>query len=397
MEKDNTKEKEINLIKSINEQSKEYNYKLREWDVWTVYNKFTDDNYNPDGNNAIFIPTYQRSLTWNNNRKSKFIESLFLDLPIPFVFLNESNSIDDNKLTELPVHEIIDWSQRIRTISEFIDWKLKINWLKTLEQLNWYKFNDLPLILQNKFKLIPFRVVIFNWLSMDNRKEMFNRINTSSDSLNPMEVRKWSYEWDFYKIMKNLSSSKIFEKLVPLSDRKKSREEWNELVLRFLAYTNEYKKYKKYNWKVQYFLDDYMEKETNNFIKLAQEKKQQKIEEKTEEIKKQFNDMMKFVEKYLKNWFIKEWYKKSWSRVFFESISVWVWLALKEVQNDEEKLIWKNNIDELLESFEYRKIISSDWANSSKKFYYRIEIMKNFLLNKKILKEKELDNLIKEI
>lgn len=388
--------KEIDLIKSINEQSKEYNYKLREWDVWMIYNKFTDDSYNSDWNNAVFIPTYQRALTWNDNRKSKFIESLFLDLPIPFVFLNESNSTE-NKITDLPVYEIIDWSQRIRTISEFIDWKLKLKWLKALKKLNWHKFNDLPLVLQNKFKLISFRVVIFSWLSIDSRKEMFNRINTSNDPLKTMEVRKWSYEWDFYKIIKELSSSEIFEKLAPLSERKKSREEWSELVLRFLAYTNKYKEYKSYNWKVQYFLDDYMEEETKIFIKLSQEEKQQEIEVKKEKIKKQFYDMMKFVKKYFANWFIKEWYKKSWSRVFFESISVWVWLALEEVENDENKLMWKNNIEDLLESIEYRKIISSDWANASKKFYSRIEIMKNFLLKNKILKEEELYNLIKNI
>ncbi|WP_324186436.1 DUF262 domain-containing protein [Xylella fastidiosa] len=38
-------------------------------------------------NGDFIIPTYQREDTWEHHRKSRFIESLILGLPIPFLFL----------------------------------------------------------------------------------------------------------------------------------------------------------------------------------------------------------------------------------------------------------------------------------------------------------------------
>lgn len=38
-------------------------------------------------NGDFIIPTYQREDTWEHHPKSRFIESLILGLPIPFLFL----------------------------------------------------------------------------------------------------------------------------------------------------------------------------------------------------------------------------------------------------------------------------------------------------------------------
>ncbi|HHW4672466.1 MAG TPA: DUF262 domain-containing protein [Xylella fastidiosa subsp. pauca] len=38
-------------------------------------------------NGDFIIPTYQREDTWEHHRKSRFIESLILGVPIPFLFL----------------------------------------------------------------------------------------------------------------------------------------------------------------------------------------------------------------------------------------------------------------------------------------------------------------------
>ena len=43
--------------------------------------------------NQILIPKYQRLPNlWNNTKKSRFIESLMLDLPIPLLYFDESDS-----------------------------------------------------------------------------------------------------------------------------------------------------------------------------------------------------------------------------------------------------------------------------------------------------------------
>ena len=64
------------------------------------------------GNNELFVPDYQREFVWDEERQSKLIESIILGLPIPLIFLTENN---DGRL------EIIDGSQRIRTLSAFLE------------------------------------------------------------------------------------------------------------------------------------------------------------------------------------------------------------------------------------------------------------------------------------
>lgn len=374
------------LINRINREAKEYSYQPLDWDVWTVCKKFEWDNNeedsSPDKLSDIYVPTYQRNLTWDNKKKSKFIESLFLNLPIPFIFLNKTY-IEWDEYYDIPFHEIIDGSQRIRTISEFKNNKFKISWIEELKELNWLKYNKLPFSLQRKFLNIPLRVVVFEWLDIEKRKEMFNRINTSSDPLTSMEVRKWTYEGEFYSLLKELSKTEIFNKLAPLSTKKKNRDEWTELILRFFAYVE---KFDEYDWNVQDFLNNYMSEKSkylsHDIIKEEINKTEEKINELYLERRKEFEDyfyrVMKFIEENFPNWFKKsKGAHVAASRVFFESISVWVWLALKEKREDE---LIVDNITDLFNSKEYQRIITSDWANAKLKFENRINIMKEYLL-----------------
>lgn len=387
-----TEEQKKSLVEEIISKSKDYKYQIREWDVLTVYNKYTNDNYNIWWYNEIYVPTYQRNLTWDDERKSRFIESLFLNLPIPFIFLNKSNN-DSSDIFSLAIHEIIDGSQRIRTVAEFIQNKFKLRWLKDITSLIWYKYEDLHPALQSKFNLTPLRTVIFEWLTEDKRKEMFNRINTSSDALNWMEVRKWTYEGEFYGLLKELSECTTFKNLCPLSPNKENREEWTELILRFFAYTEKYNNYKSYNWKVQDFLDDYM-KEKSEFLSLdniSSDFWEEKLFERKREFIYKFNIMLDFVEKYFPTWFKKRLEDKvAGSRVFFESISVWTYLALKEKESLSNEFSF--DLNNLLWSVEYKTILTSDWANSPKKFYWRIHIMKHFLTTWEILNEEKIND-----
>lgn len=376
----------LNLTQEISSRAKEYKYQLREWDVWVIYRKFTDNTYNENWLNEIFIPTYQRNLTWDNKRKSRFIESLFLNLPIPFVFLNKSN--EEDSIFDSDIHEVIDWSQRIRTIVEFKENAFRLQWLEDLEWLKGLKYKDLPVPLQRRFDLIPFRTVIFEGLSEEKRKDMFNRINTSSDALRWMEVRKWSFDGTFYTMLKELSESEMFNKLCPLSPNKKLREEGTELILRFFAYSERFDEYSSYNWAVQKMLDKYM-KDKSEEIKnieteikstideIEKEKLINELDDKINSFKYKFNSTLEIVEKFFPYWFKKNKEASvAWSRTLFESISVWVCLAIKEGG----ELTYLQEVEGLLNSFQYRAAISSDWANASRKFYTRINIMKDFLL-----------------
>ena len=78
----------------ISEQSRRIEFFITEYSVELLANKMEDDEFD--------IPPYQREDTWEDARKSKFIESLLMGLPIPFLFFWERG---DGKL------EIVDGSQ----------------------------------------------------------------------------------------------------------------------------------------------------------------------------------------------------------------------------------------------------------------------------------------------
>ena len=76
-----------------------------------------------DDNNNIFIPSYQRNFVWNEERQSKFIESILLGIPIHYIFATD---VDNGRL------EIVAGSQRLRTIVNFLEDNLVLTKLDLL-------------------------------------------------------------------------------------------------------------------------------------------------------------------------------------------------------------------------------------------------------------------------
>ena len=96
----------------LNEQ-KIVDYDTREYPVEVLVQKYTQGI--EDDKNELFIPNYQREFTWDEKRQSKFIESVMLGLPIPYIFTADCGER----------FEIVDGSQRIRTLAAFLINKLK--------------------------------------------------------------------------------------------------------------------------------------------------------------------------------------------------------------------------------------------------------------------------------
>ena len=66
-------------------------------------------------------PEYQRRLVWDKERKSLFLESLLLNIPIPPIFLFE---YDLNRC------EVMDGQQRLNTIVDFYGNRLELSGLE---------------------------------------------------------------------------------------------------------------------------------------------------------------------------------------------------------------------------------------------------------------------------
>lgn len=115
-------------------QSKKIDYYITEYSVELIAAKMHRGDF--------LVPDYQRADTWEDSRKSRFIESILMGLPVPFLFFWEKP--DTGTL------EIVDGSQRLRTIEQFVLGDMVLSKLDTLSELNGMKFSDLIVSRRNK-------------------------------------------------------------------------------------------------------------------------------------------------------------------------------------------------------------------------------------------------------
>ena len=126
----------------IEEHRKVVDYNIIEYPIEVIVGKYlggSDEDGEKLTKPEFYVPDYQREHTWDEKRKSKFIESVLIGLPIPFLFLAEVED-EEGRL------EIVDGSQRIRTLVEFVSGKLVLNDLEKLPLLNGFTFDQLPLV-----------------------------------------------------------------------------------------------------------------------------------------------------------------------------------------------------------------------------------------------------------
>ncbi|MDX2304340.1 MAG: DUF262 domain-containing protein [Microscillaceae bacterium] len=118
----------------IREKQKAVDYDIKEFTVEIMVLKYLKGGENDE--NEIYIPDYQRAFVWKQDQQSRLIESLILGLPIPYIFTAE---MPDGRL------EIVDGSQRIRTLAAFINNGLILKDLDILKNLEGYTFDNLSI------------------------------------------------------------------------------------------------------------------------------------------------------------------------------------------------------------------------------------------------------------
>lgn len=326
----------------------------------------------------LYIPKYQRKFVWSENRKSKFIESLLINIPIPYLFLA------DTKTGDL---EIVDGVQRLLTIYSFCkndkelalpDLKfcskdLKLVNLKKLTYLNGKHYMDLTLSRRKRFLNKTIRAIILSEKADAGvRFDLFERINTGSDELSDMEQRRGAYQGLFTDFVKELACDDYFKDIVKITDKKKSRMEDEELILRFFGYSD---KYAEFNGSVQRFLDNYLKDKNQEWGELTKSQLNNAKDIK----KKEFYSVLSFAEK---NYGLRVYQNvdtKNNSRVRFEALAAGTCLALRERPELAEKKVdisW-------LDSKNFLKLVTTDGSNTKKKLRNRIEFVKNNLLEQK--------------
>ncbi|HBQ99189.1 MULTISPECIES: DUF262 domain-containing protein [unclassified Roseofilum] len=342
----------------IREKKKVVEYDTKEYPVEVLVKKYKEGL--EEDTNELYIPDYQREMIWEETRQSKFIESLLLGLPIPYIFVADLRPKQEDNEEDLGRLEIVDGTQRIRTLDRFLNNDLKLCGLEKLKLLNDFKFSDLPLARQRRFNRVTIRMIVLSEKAdEETRRDMFERINTGSVQLNEMEKRRGISPGPLVNLLEELGKDSKFIKLCPISAALVKKREPEEFVLRFFAYLENYQSF---NRQVNAFLNEYLEK--NNDSRINQNA-----------MRTEFHNMLDFVEKYFPNGFSKSKGHVKTPRIRFEAISVGVALALREKPDLKPKSItW-------LDSPEFKEYTTSDASNSRPKVIRRIEYVRDQLLS----------------
>ena len=137
-------------------------------------------------------PEYQRRLRWTNIQKSRLIESLLLNIPVPPVFFYESDAAR---------YEVMDGQQRLSAIYDFFSGEFSLTGLKVLSPLNGLRYTKCPPKVKRTLDRASISAIVLLMESKsessgnapaalsDIRRLVFDRLNTGGRRLNAQEIR----------------------------------------------------------------------------------------------------------------------------------------------------------------------------------------------------------------
>lgn len=218
----------------LSEQKRLVDFKTYDFSVKELVSMINDGIIN-------ISPEYQRKFRWDDERQSMLIESIFLGIPVPSLFMATNSNA---------TWEVIDGLQRLCSIVRFVadldsdarqkvgkDDYLRLKGLEKLTEMNGKTIMEIPAALKLDFLLKPIKVITLSDKSdFQVRFDLFQRLNTGGITLTDQEIRNCVFKGNFNNFIKRLSKD---ERLRRLTMKPKSAFEdgtYEELVLRFFAY-----------------------------------------------------------------------------------------------------------------------------------------------------------------
>jgi hypothetical protein len=197
-------------------------------------------------------PEYQRRHRWSNDKKSRLIESLIINVPIPPVFLYE---YDFSK------YEVMDGLQRLSAISDFYGDKFALEGLEQWRELTGRKYSTLPDKIREGIDRRYLSSVILLKETAKTEAEatrlkqlVFERLNSGGERLVDQEARNAIYDGPLNRLCLRLSLNRSLCRLWGIPEPSEAEEQGAgpteerlaseayrqmqdvELVLRFFAY-----------------------------------------------------------------------------------------------------------------------------------------------------------------
>lgn len=190
-------------------------------------------------------PEFQRFFRWDEEQKTKLIESILLGIPIPPIFVSQKT---DGKW------DVIDGQQRLSTILQFLQVlkdddgnlfaPLVLKGTKFLPSLENVRWDDEQLFSSDQkitFKREKLNFTIIKETADNDtaKYEMFQRLNTGGTHLSAQEIRNClliMINKPLYEIINDLHKDENFKNCTPLTDTQQEERYDLELVVRYLLY-----------------------------------------------------------------------------------------------------------------------------------------------------------------
>jgi Protein of unknown function DUF262 len=227
------------------------------------FNELLDMYRNKELNIA---PDFQRLFRWSPAQRSRFMESLLLEMPVPPIFMIEE---------EEGRYVLIDGLQRISSYLHFrgeldadhldppvkLGEKLELVDCDIVKELNGLTFDRLDVGLQIRLKRAFIRVEVVRKGSDPHFKyHMFKRLNTGGELLSEQQVRNSTIRMlssAFPEFLIAMSKVEDFDDCTEYLTRERLNSGFDqELILRFFALKNRRHQFKH---EVSDFLTEYME------------------------------------------------------------------------------------------------------------------------------------------
>lgn len=210
-------------------------------------------------------PAYQRLFRWDDDHKTRFIESILIGIPIPQIFVAQK---EDGKW------DIVDGLQRVSTILQLVGvlpdkepLVLKgTDYLPSLEGLTWETLPDDAKRLLKRARIGVNIILTEN--SIQSQYELFQRLNTGGVSLESQEIRNCliiMIDQSYYEKINELKTYPAFLDCINLSEDKIKIEYHMELIVRYLIAKRNKVDYKEHNMSSEK-LPEFLDKEIAKLI-----------------------------------------------------------------------------------------------------------------------------------
>ena len=202
------------------------------WSIQEIYQKIKSERLD-------LYPDYQRNEIWKNDKQTAFVESLFMGIIVPPIYVVE---IPGKDLLEDSTYEVVDGKQRLTTIKEFLTNKLELD-KKSLEYYkDWFggkKYNEVKSEYQELTSEMLSSVLDIYVITANSpeftKYDIFSRLNKGAEKLKVNEIRKAIYRSHVLELVDSFVKKNLH------SENQEERQRYKNIFS-----TNDIKRYEDY-------------------------------------------------------------------------------------------------------------------------------------------------------